>query len=200
MIWRIVAPVLNPASSSAYLDDFETATSVVWAEPRAVSPTGPYLPDDILEAIKLGKRLLLVEGVKPTDAHLVLKIQTRPGNASVAAIPLPVSISGVEEMSRQKYVPPSAPDLTLADMPLSPPNCPDTGRNGRHLVFVHGYSSGFRLLSIPSPGILAAATGIAGRRLPELRFSSVRFPCDHALPAIGCPPEFLRRIGWDWMG
>ncbi len=145
----VFAPDLNPATSSAYLDNFENATSVAWADSRSVSPTGPYLPDDILEAIKLGKGLLLVEGVKPTDSPLVLKIQTRPGNVTVATIPLPVSISGVEDMFRHYNLRMDAPQVEpdnefdhppAANRPGVPANLPDSSCNADWLVFVHGYN------------------------------------------------------------
>ncbi len=135
----IFANDLTAVASSAYLKVPTSAVKVAYGESRPFNPYGPLPTDGFISAVRDGKGLLLVEGIKPTTVPMVLKIQVGQDNTTVFTSALPVSISGVEAMFRYKYALPNS-TIAVSDVPGSPANWPDQDRNGKHFVLAHGYN------------------------------------------------------------
>ena len=149
-----------------YLTDTNVAQSLAHASAAPIKPTGPlYYPgtdrllfspfsQDFLTRLRdSGQGIILVEARNPTSAPLVLEVWQ--GTNVLAQASLWLSISGVEQMFRQKNLIreafpsttefPGVPDrLTTGDGyfdwdPTLAWNEPDT--NDKNFVFLHGYSN-----------------------------------------------------------
>jgi hypothetical protein len=139
---RFVYTSLTPSNFMDYLRNTNTAESLSSAAATTIFATGVDLTNTFLQQIATNNQgVIIVEAWEATTQPLVLQI-LQNGNV-LAQTSLYLSISGVEQMFRQKnltavvppYVQDGLPDrLTGFDVP----NEPDT--DGRNFVFLHGYS------------------------------------------------------------
>ena len=100
------------------------------------------IPSEMLSAAESGNGLIWISSglaSLTSSAPLELKIKNS-NNQVVATISMPLAISGVEEMYRSKFIAEDLGGGYGGNSPGSPPNWPDAGRNGKHFIFVHGYS------------------------------------------------------------
>lgn len=152
---------LGPADSGDYLTGsngtIEPAKTLGTAPTLSISSvsanivTASYiaLKPEVLNAVKQGKGVILIEGYKPTQNPLTLEVYDKDLN-KVFETSLSLSIDGVEQMFRHKNLSQAgggpAPLPTEIDRLLEPANYPDkecTGNQngkGKNFVFVHGYN------------------------------------------------------------
>ena len=132
---------LTATNCLAYLTDTNIALALGNASTFQINNSGTILSSDFVAGLRdQGKGMLLIEA--RTNTIQPLTLQVRVGTNVIAQTQLPLSISPVEQMFRQKnmlcHLP--AGDVTLPDRlaDSSVPNEPDT--NGKNFVFVHGYN------------------------------------------------------------
>lgn len=111
----LVLPWLPSADSGKYLTDMPTAQILANAPALRITAAGLVLDPSLLQVIKEGKDVVLLEGWKATENPLVLEISDAKGN-QVFTSNLNLRIAGVEQMFRhvnliQAINAPNAPPL-----------------------------------------------------------------------------------------
>ncbi len=139
--WLPSIPLLNNyGKCNAYLEDIAIAKEVENKKTHLINSAGRELPSEMTDQLHNGSGMMLIEGRIPQACEITLEIIDKSSNVIVGSINLSTSISSVMDMLRYKFVMPNAPQITEGDVPISPPNWPDTERNDKHFVFVHGYN------------------------------------------------------------
>ena len=146
-----VATDLKAENAGDYLTGsnggIEPALSLGGASTVSIMPQGHVLSDNMLQDIKNGKTVIMVEAWKTTKKPLVLEISNEDGKM-VFTSSLNLSIGGVEQMFRHKNLveegggppPISLLNYGALDRLGQPINFPDSQANDSHFVFVHGYN------------------------------------------------------------
>ena len=104
---------------------------------------GRRLSDKLLDAMAMGKGMVLCEGSNISNKPLLLEIKNHKGER-VASIGMPMRISRVENMYRHANVRDLIPgsDIGSLSTRMEDPGdpYPDALTNGKYFVFVHGYN------------------------------------------------------------
>jgi hypothetical protein len=139
-VLRFLTTDLTPTNYMNYLlDTNESGTLATWGVAFPVMPTGVALPSYFIGNIATNNGgILLVEAATNTTQSLVLTIYH--GTNQIAQTQLYLSISGVEQMFRNKNLMLDSNDIAPADRltDASVPNEPDT--IDKNFVFLHGYN------------------------------------------------------------
>lgn len=149
---------LKPTESGSYLTGENkataTATEIDYVKTMGDAQKYPIgvaganiLQPEVINQIKQGNGVVLVDAYKKTTSPLVMEIYK--GTTLVySSLKLNLSIDGVEQMFRHKNLveagdgPPPIRLLNYgaADRLTEPANFPDSETNDKHFVFVHGYN------------------------------------------------------------
>lgn len=110
-----------------------------------VTAAGINVPDNVLAMIAQdsSKGVMMAEGVRPSSAPLVIVFFDKTSRQVLYSFGLPLCISHVEDMYRWANIRAAAGgDVgTGRESRLSEPSgLPDSDTNGKHFLFVHGYS------------------------------------------------------------
>jgi hypothetical protein len=130
---------LTPTNYMNFLRDTNFYTSLQSTATLPIGPSGYGFTQDFYNNIRTNNGgIILVEACKATTAPLVMEI--RQGTNVLSDTPLYLSISGVEQMFRNKNLMLSSEPGQVADRltDASVPNEPDT--SDKNFVFLHGYN------------------------------------------------------------
>lgn len=108
-----------------------------------VTAEGIEVPQGVIDMILAdpSKGVVMMEGVRPSTAPLKIAICLKDGGNTLFAFRLPIAISNVENMYRWANIRAAAQGAVARPSDLSePPGLPDSDTNGKHFLFVHGYS------------------------------------------------------------
>jgi hypothetical protein len=111
------------------------------AATRKITREGTALPDAFVDSIRAdpAKGIILIEGRAATSSPLVLEIW-REGKKLVK-LEMPLRVAPVEDFYRWLNIRAAAGGAVSRPSRIGTPSgFPDTESNGRHFVFVHGYS------------------------------------------------------------
>ena len=133
---------LKPDQIQLYLTDTNVSSALARADTMHIVDTGLNLDTSFLNKISNeGKGIILVEARRPTSQPLVLEV--RSNNVTIAHTELPLSVSEVESMFRQKNLIREVDTNSLAGFPdrLADSDVPnELATNDKNLVFLHGYN------------------------------------------------------------
>ncbi|MEI7902567.1 MAG: hypothetical protein WCK89_20145, partial [bacterium] len=132
---------LAPTNAAAYLRDYTYAHTNANAAVQRITSAGVELQSGFLNAVRdNGRGVILLEGrAVSADGMLILEIRKTDGTLIVSCC-LPLNLSGVEAMFLHKNLRVvGGGNAETADR-TSAPNWPDELCNGKHVVFLHGYS------------------------------------------------------------
>ena len=110
-----------------------------------VTAAGIDVPQGIINMILAdpSKGVVMMEGVRPSTAPITIAMYLKNGGDTLFSFKLPVTVAHVEDMYRWGNVRAAAGGVvgTGRESRLSePPGLPDSETNGKHFIFVHGYS------------------------------------------------------------
>ena len=110
-----------------------------------VTSEGIAVPQGIIDMILAdpSKGIVMMEGTKPSNKPLIVFMYQKPGGKIIYSFGFPMRICHVEDMYRWGNIRAAAGGTVGAghESRLSEPSgLPDAETNGKHLVFVHGYS------------------------------------------------------------
>ena len=110
-----------------------------------VTSEGIAVPQGFIDMILAdpSKGIVMMEGTKPSDKPLIVFMYQKPGGKIIYSFGFPMRICHVEDMYRWGNIRAAAGGTVGAGRGsrLSEPSgLPDAETNGKHLVFVHGYS------------------------------------------------------------
>jgi hypothetical protein len=111
------------------------------ADTFEVTSSGVTLSTDFLDKIKndASKGILLMEGAAATTSPLVLEVWK--DGAKICETEMPLKVSGVEAFYRWVNIRAAAGGgVSRATDTSEPASNPDAHCNGKHFIFVHGYS------------------------------------------------------------
>ncbi len=110
-----------------------------------VTAEGIEVPQGIIDMILVdpSKGIVMMEGVRPSTAPLTIAMHLKNGGDTLFSFRLPITISHVEDMYRWANIRAAAQGAVERPTDLSVPSgLPDSDTNGKHFLFVHGYSVG----------------------------------------------------------
>ena len=110
-----------------------------------ITANGVNVPQSIIDMIVAdpSKGIMMVEGVRTTDKPLVVVMYLKQDNKILYSFGLPMCIVHVEDMMRWANIRSEAGGVVGPGRETNlaqPPGLPDAETNGKHFVFVHGYS------------------------------------------------------------
>ncbi len=108
-----------------------------------VTAEGTEVPQEIIDMILAdpSKGIVMMEGVRPSTAPLTIAMYLKNGGNTFFSFELPMTISHVEDMYRWVNIRAAAQGAVERQSDLSVPSgLPDSDTNGKHFLFVHGYS------------------------------------------------------------
>lgn len=154
------------------------------AEVVRVTATGINVPGNVLAMIAQdsSKGVMMAEGVFPSSAPLIVVFFDKTTHQILYSFGLPMRICHVEDMYRWANIRAAAQGAEARASDLSEPSgLPDSDTNGKHFLFVHGYS-----VSEASPQ----------SRMRQGRIESI------GLETTGmCQcPMWRKQVGWRCMG
>ena len=104
---------------------------------RAVMP----LPTSLTDQLHNGDGMMILEGrIATTDASITLAIKNKETGATVTEAKLPIVISKVDDMFRNKWLDEGLDGDTAGGIPAEPSGYPDSETNGKTFLFLHGYN------------------------------------------------------------
>ena len=101
------------------------------------------VPQRIIDMILAdpSKGIVMMEGVRSSTAPLTIAMHLKNGGDTLFSFRLPITISHVEDMYRWANIRAAAQGAVERPTDLSVPSgLPDSETNGKHFLFVHGYS------------------------------------------------------------
>lgn len=110
-----------------------------------ITANGINVPQNIIDMILAdpSKGIMMVEGVRPSTKPLVVVMYHKQDRKILYSFGMPMNIVHVEDMMRWANIRAAAGGVVGSgrESRLSePPGLPDAETNGKHFVFVHGYS------------------------------------------------------------
>ncbi len=110
-----------------------------------ITANGINVPQNVINMILAdpSKGIMMVEGVRPSTKPLVVVMYNKQDRKVLYSFGLPMNIVHVEDMMRWANVRAAAGGVVgtgLESRLSEPPGLPDAETNGKHFVFVHGYS------------------------------------------------------------
>ena len=108
-----------------------------------VTANGINVPDNVISMIAQdsSKGVMMAEGVCPSSAPLIVVFFDKTTHQILYSFGLPMRICHVEDMYRWANIRAAAQGAVERPTDLSEPSgLPDSDTNGKHFLFVHGYS------------------------------------------------------------
>ena len=108
-----------------------------------ITAEGIEVPQNIIDMILAdpSKGIVMVEAVRPSTAPFKITMHLRNSDKPLFSFGLPMTISHVEDMYRWGNIRAAAGGAVGRGTDFAEPSgLPDAETNGRHFVFVHGYS------------------------------------------------------------
>jgi hypothetical protein len=137
---KLLETDMTAGRAGDYLTELDIADDLDSAVVRTVTPQGTALGAAFVERMSVqGAGVILLEASESTTKPLVVEVRLRDADQELCRAELPLSIAGVEAMFDHKNLR-AAGNGSVGVYDREASNLPDELCNGKHFVFLHGYS------------------------------------------------------------